>query len=117
MQLKIFILYFILGGTIVSIATFIGSQGRGLLASFMAIFPAITLLTSVLIYNRGGQAATIHYAKGLLLMTPSWIIYVLCIIFLLPRLGFVKSVAIGVIIYMVFSWITSIIVSHFGWGA
>ncbi len=112
MQLKTFILYFILGGAIVSTVTFIGSQGKGLLAAFVATFPTITVLTFLLIYNRVGQLATINYAKGLLLMTIPWIIYVLCLIYLLPRWGFVRSLIIGVLTYMTLAGIVSIIVKH-----
>jgi len=97
MQLKTFILHFILGGTIVSVVTFIGSQGKGMLAAFVATFPTMTALTFALVYSKAGQVATVNYAKGLLLMTPPWIIYVLCLIFLLPKWGFVKSLIAGVL--------------------
>lgn len=113
-QLKNFILHFILGGVIVSFVTFVGSQGKGLLASFVAIFPATTVLTFILIYHKGGQVATLNYAKGMLWMTPAWIFYVFAIIFLLPRIGLAKSLITGVLAYMVFSWITSIIISRLG---
>jgi uncharacterized membrane protein (GlpM family) len=112
MQIKSFIFYFMLGGTIVSLVTFIGSQGKGLLAAFVATFPIMTVLTFALIYNKAGQAATVNYAKGLLFMTPPWIVYVFCLIFLLPRLGFVKSLIVGVTTYMVLAGIVSIFVKY-----
>src|SRR3989337_1220197 len=105
MQLKTFILHFILGGTIVSVVTFLGSQGKGMLAAFVATFPTMTALTFALIYS-----------KGLLFMTPPWIIYVLCLIFLLPRWGFVKSLLVGVLTYMIFAGIVSIVMKHLGRG-
>ncbi|OHC07198.1 MAG: DUF3147 domain-containing protein [Planctomycetes bacterium RIFOXYD2_FULL_41_16] len=116
MQLKTFILHFILGGTIVSVVTFLGSQGKGMLAAFVATFPTMTALTFALIYSKGGQVATVNYAKGLLFMTPPWIIYVLCLIFLLPRWGFVKSLLVGVLTYMIFAGIVSIVMKHLGRG-
>ena len=42
---KEFLINFLLGGTIVSVASLIGSQGRGLLAAFVATFPTMTVLT------------------------------------------------------------------------
>ena len=113
MQLKSFVLYFLLGGTIVSLVTFIGSQGKGLLAAFVATFPIMTVLTFALIYSKSGEVATVNYAKGLLLMTPPWIIYVLCLIFLLPKWGFVKSIIAGVSTYMILAGVMSFIVRHF----
>jgi len=112
MQLKTFILHFILGGTIVSVVTFIGSQGKGMLAAFVATFPTMTALTFALVYSKAGQVATVNYAKGLLLMTPPWIIYVLCLIFLLPKWGFVKSLIAGVLTYMILAGIVSIVMKH-----
>ena len=64
MQLKTFILHFILGGTIVSVVTFLGSQGKGMLAAFVATFPTMTALTFALIYSKGGQVATVNYGQG-----------------------------------------------------
>ena len=116
MQLKTFILHFILGGTIVSVVTFLGSQGKGILAAFVATFPIMTALTFALVYSKAGQIATVNYAKGLLFMTPPWIIYVLCLIFLLPRWGFVKSLIVGVLTYMILAGIVSIVIKHLGRG-
>ena len=87
-----------------------------MLAVFVATFPTMTALTFALIYSKGGQVATVNYAKGLLLMTPPWIIYVLCLIFLLPRWGFVKSLIAGVLTYMILAGIVSVIARHFGRG-
>ena len=112
MQLKSFLFYFLLGGTIVSLVTLIGSQGKGLLAAFVATFPTTTILTFALIYNKSGQIPTVNYAKGLLLMTLPWIIYVLCLIFLLPRWGFVKSIIVGVSTYMILAGVVSIIAKY-----
>ena len=87
-----------------------------MLAAFVATFPTMTALTFALIYSKTGQVATVNYAKVLLLMTPPWIIYVLCLIFLLPRWGFVKSLIAGVLTYMILAGIVSIVVKHFARG-
>jgi hypothetical protein len=76
----------------------------------------MTALTFALLYNKAGQVATINYAKGLLFMTPPWIIYVLCLIFLLPRWGFVKSLLVGVLTYMILAGVVSVVARHFGRG-
>lgn len=112
MQLKNFILYFILGGSIVSAVTFMGSHGKGILAAFVATFPTMTVLTFALIHSKAGHAATVDYARGLLFMTPPWIVYVLCLIMLLPKLGFLKSLTIGVLTYMILAGVVSVVVKY-----
>ncbi len=112
MHIKNFLIYFILGGTIVSAVTFIGAQGKGLLAAFVATFPTMTVLTFSLIYSKAGHAPTVSYARGLLLMTPPWIIYVLCLIFLLPKWGFMRSLIAGVLAYMALAGLVTIVIKH-----
>ena len=65
--------YFLLGGTIVSVSTYLGSQGKSFLAAFASTFPAITGATFVLIYLNGGNEAIVSYAKNLLWFVPPWI--------------------------------------------
>ncbi|MCC6324401.1 MAG: DUF3147 domain-containing protein [Candidatus Brocadia sp.] len=112
MQLKNFVFYFMLGGGIVSTVTFLGSQGKGLLAAFVATFPTMTVLTFALIHGKAGQSATLDYAKGLLFMTPPWIFYVICLILLLPRWGFLKSLIVGVLTYMILAGLVSVVIRH-----
>jgi len=111
-SLKSFLINFLLGGTIVSVASLIGSQGRGLLAAFVATFPTMTVLTFSMIYRTSGYTPTVNYAKGLLLMTPPWIVYVLCLIFLLPRCGFAKALIIGIVAYMALAGVASMVMKH-----
>ena len=49
-------LYFIIGGTVVSVSTWAGSLGRSWLAAFVSTFPALTVLTFILIYQCGRGA-------------------------------------------------------------
>ena len=81
-------LYFIIGGTIVSVSSYLGAQGRGFLAAFVSTFPAITGVTVLLIYMNGGNMPALIYAKHLLWLVPAWLIYVGCLIVAIPRVGF-----------------------------
>lgn len=105
---KILFAYFILGGTVVTLVAYLGSQGKGLLAAFIATFPVITLLTFVLIHSQSGVSATISYAKGLLIITPAWLLYVACVLILLPKWGIVRALGLGILIYILASGL-------FGW--
>ena len=106
MDAKLLALYFVLGGTIVTLVTYFGSQGKGLLAAFIALFPSITIVTLVTIYFSGGVGATVSYFKGLLFLLPAWILYVVAMIFILPRWGIVPSVLIGITLYVSAAFVT-----------
>ena len=93
-------LYFLLGGTIVSISTYLGSQGRSFLAAFASTFPAMTGATFVLIYLNGGNEHLVTYAKNLLWFVPPWLIYVGCMIYGVERIGFWLSMAGSLGLYM-----------------
>ena len=93
-------LYFLLGGTIVSLSTYLGSQGKSFLAAFASTFPAITGATFVLIYLNGGNEAIVSYAKNLLWFVPPWIIYVVSMIAGVPRLGFWPTMLGSVALYL-----------------
>jgi len=92
--------YFLLGGTIVSLSTYLGSQGRSFLAAFASTFPAITGATFVLLYLNGGSDSLVGYARNLLWFVPPWIVYVTTMIVGVPRLGFWPAMAISLTLYM-----------------
>lgn len=92
--------YFLLGGSIVTLSTYLGSQGRSFLAAFASTFPAITGATFVLLYLNGGNEPIVGYAKNLLWFVPPWLIYVTAMIVGIPRLGFWPAMTISMILYM-----------------
>ena len=94
------ILYFVLGGTIVSVSTYLGSQGKSFLAAFASTFPAITGATFVLIYLNEGNDAIVSYAKNLLWFVPPWTIYVVSMIAGVPRFGFWPSMIGSLVLYL-----------------
>jgi len=100
MSIKLLSLYFLLGGTVVALVTYFGSQGKGLFAAFIGSLPTVTVITLCIIYLNAGVDASTSYFKGLLIMLPAWLLYVIAVIFLLPRLGLVPSLVIAVAIYL-----------------
>lgn len=95
-----YLMYFLLGGTIVSLSTYLGAQGRGFLAAFASTFPAITGVTFFLIYLSGGTNPTLVYAKHLLWFVAPWVAYVVFIILSLPGFGFWVAMGGGLAVYM-----------------
>lgn len=92
--------YFLLGGTIVSVSTYLGSQGKSFLAAFASTFPAITGATFLLIYLNGGNEAIVSYAKNLLWFVPPWVVYVITMILGVPHVGFWPAMIGSLVLYL-----------------
>jgi hypothetical protein len=101
MDMRLLPLYFIIGGLTVAVTVYFGSQGKGMLAAFAGLFPGITIITFCALYFQGGSASVVPYAKGMLILLPAWILYVLGVYFLTPHLGIVPTLLISVAVYMI----------------
>jgi uncharacterized membrane protein (GlpM family) len=99
MEIK-YLLYFLIGGLVVSIVTYFASQAKGLLAAFLANLPVITMITFLTIYFESGQKAVVSYAEGLIIMLFPWLAYIFSVIFLTKRFGFIPSLIIGISLYL-----------------
>jgi uncharacterized membrane protein (GlpM family) len=107
MDLKLVPLYFFVGGTIVTLVTYVGSQAnKGPLAAFIAFFPALTVVTLCTGYWSGGSESAMSYAKSMVYLLPAWILYIGAVIYLMPRLGLWPPLVIGIILYTVASYLT-----------
>ena len=91
-----YFLYFVIGGTVVSLTTWFGSFGKSWLAAFVSTFPALTVLTFILIYMNGGVAETVPYAKHLIYFVVPWVAYVGLFILTVDYLGFWIALACSV---------------------
>ena len=100
MDIRALLLYFILGGTIVSAVTYFGSQARGMLAAFITFLPTISVISLCTIYSSGGTEAAVSYAKSMLVLLPPWAVYIIGVIFLLPRIGLVYSLIASIGVYL-----------------
>lgn len=95
-----YVVYFLLGGSIVTFSTYLGSQGKSFLAAMASTFPAITGVTFILLYAGGGGATTVDYAKNLLWFVPPWTVYVIAMIIGIPRLGFWPAMVGSLVLYI-----------------
>jgi uncharacterized membrane protein (GlpM family) len=96
----------VIGGLVVSVVTYFGSQGKSQLAVFIAFLPCTTVITLCTIYFAGGTGAAVSYAKSMLVLLPAWVLYVVGLIFLLPRLGLVVSLLVSVAAYVAAAFVT-----------
>ena len=95
-----FVLYFLLGGLIVTFGAYFGAKGRGFWAAFITLLPSITILTFIFSYSGGGISAAQNYAKGLITVIPAWILYALVMIYLLPKTNIYLSLLAGMFIFI-----------------
>jgi uncharacterized membrane protein (GlpM family) len=95
-----YLIYFLVGGTVITVVTYFASHSKPLLAAFFANLPVITLITFLTIYHEAGEKAVTPYAKGLLVMLFPWLSYIFAIMVFTPRLGFPLSLAGGFALYL-----------------
>jgi uncharacterized membrane protein (GlpM family) len=50
-----------------------------------------------------GTGAVTYYAKGMLILLPPWVLYVIGVIFLLPRIGLAATLASSIAVYVIFA--------------
>jgi hypothetical protein len=103
-------LYFVIGGTVVSLTTYLGSLGRSWLAAFITTFPALTGLTFILMYLNVGVEPTVPYARNLLYFVVPWLAYVGFYLLTIDRLGFWPALTGAVALFVAVSALSKLIV-------
>ncbi len=94
-------LYFILGGSLVSLSTYLGSHSKSFWAALASTLPVISGVTFILVYINTGSAPTISFAKNLIWLSPPWFIYVGAMIVGVPKLGFWPAYALAIGLYLI----------------
>lgn len=97
------VVYFLIGGLVTALTAYFASQGRGMFSAFITTLPLQTILGFLVIYAEGGSKTVEEYAWGLLIFTPPWICYVLIVLLGVNRIGIVRSLSLGVIIFVLLS--------------
>jgi uncharacterized membrane protein (GlpM family) len=100
MDTKLLALYFIIGGVIISAVTYFGSHAKSQIAAFIAFLPTISVITLCSIYFASGTKEAVSYAKNMLMLVPPWVLYIVGVIFLLPRIGLAGSLIISIVVYL-----------------
>jgi len=104
-----FLLYFFLGGTVTALVAYLANRGEGTLSAFVAAFPVLTALTFLLVSAEGRPADVAEYARGLILFTPAWICYVVVVLLGFQRLGTLRSIVLGMAVYVLASAVLRLI--------
>ncbi len=104
-------LYFVLGGTLVCVSTYLGSHGRGFLAALASTLPIISGVTFILIFVNAGSAPTVSFAKHMIWLSPPWFVYVGTMIAFVPKLGFWPAYGLAIILYLAGVGLTRLILN------
>ena len=99
-----YVLYFLVGGFVVTLISVLAERGHPLVAGIVAIFPGITLVSFYFIGRAAGDVAVALTAKSCLLSIPILIPYILTIVWLSPRIGTNKALVIGVLIFTILAF-------------
>jgi uncharacterized membrane protein (GlpM family) len=96
-------IYFIIGGTVTAFTAYFAGQGRGMLSAFITTLPLLTIFSFLLISAEGGIKTVEEYARSLLIFTPPWICYVATVLLGTSRWGLLRSLILGVLLFVVLS--------------
>ena len=105
-----YVLYFVLGGTLVTAVAYVGKHGDGMTAAFIASLPVLFIVNVFLLYHNGGVSAGLTYARGALLYLPMFVGCVLLTMVLLPRIEAPLAVLAGVSVYALPAMVRPLIV-------
>ena len=105
-----YVLYFVIGGAVVSLTTYLGSLGRSWLAAFITTFPALTGLTFILMYLNAGVEPTIPYARNLFYFVVPWLVYVGFYVWTVDRIGFWLALSGAIVLFVGISALSKLIV-------
>ena len=103
-----YVLYFIVGGVVVTTVAALARAGYPFLSGLALMFPSVTVLSFYFIGRSKGSAFVVTTAKSSLLAALLvWTPYILTIIYMAPRVGVNKALAVGFLVFLFFGamWI------------
>ena len=114
MDLKRFLVYFVIGGFVTTTIVTLEEIGMPLLSRLAALFPVFTWLPYLFIGQFGSAEQVSSHAKFVLIGSLiSWIPYMLSIIYLAPKIGVYRALLISLLLFTVIALIFSFIYLNF----
>ena len=115
MDIKSSVIYFLTGGIVTLLIVALEESGFSTWSGIAALMPVFTLVSYIFIGGNKGGIAVSEHAKFVLLGTIlSWIPYMLAVIYLAPQIGAYKSIAVGMVIFIVCALIFVLIANRYG---
>lgn len=101
-----YLLYFLVGGSIITSAALLAELGHPFLGGILMVLPNLSLVGFYFVNKVAGSSAVLVTVKSSLLGTIFvWPVYMISILFLIPKLGVNKSLVIGLIISLFLAFI------------
>jgi hypothetical protein len=107
-----YVLYFFVGGTLVTAVAYIGKHGDGMSAAFVASLPVLFIINVLLLYQNGGVSAGLSYARGALMYLPMFVGCVLLTMVLLPRVSLPLAMLAGISVYALPAAVRPLVLRH-----
>jgi len=85
----------------VALVAYFVNQGNQLLAILAGNIPVLFLLNVILAYRAGGSMSGIAYAKGALISLPFFIVFVLIVLLILPRINTPAAILPAILVYII----------------
>ena len=90
---------FVIGGAVIAGTTWIAETFDPKLGGIIATIPSATIVSLLIVGNAVGEKAAVAFAKGIVLGNIPWFAYIFAVILLTQRIGLVKSLAVGLLIW------------------
>ena len=91
---------FLIGGAVISGTTWIAEYFDPKLGGIIATIPSATIVSLLIVGSAVGERAAVDFAKGIVLGNIPWFAYIFAVILLTQRIGLVKSLAVGLLIWV-----------------
>ncbi len=91
---------FLIGGTVVAGTTWIAELFDPKLGGIIANIPSATVVSLLILGSAIGEKAAVTFAKGLVIGNLPWFAYIFAVILLTQRIGLAKSIALGLVIWL-----------------
>jgi len=108
-------IYFLVGGAITTLISWLGSSGRPVIAAFVANLPMLTVVTFIFIYLTSGPEVTVSYAKGLIAFLPAWLFYVFFVMLTVSSLGIFRALGGGLALYVLSALVSRLLLLKTNW--
>ncbi|MBI5066355.1 hypothetical protein HZA97_09045 [Candidatus Woesearchaeota archaeon] len=108
-----YLLYFLVSGSVISLAAFASEKGYPFLAGILMVLPNMSLVAFYFINKSAGPKSTIIAVKSSALATfMVWPFYALVLLYFIPKIGVNKSLLYGffvsIVVAVVFFYVSQL---------
>ncbi len=91
---------FLIGGAVIAGTTWIAERFDPKIGGIIATIPSATIVSLLIVGSAIGENAAVDFAKGIVIGNIPWFAYIFAVIFLTQRIGLTKSLAVGLLVWI-----------------